>query len=74
VYRTNTYPLLHINVFHLVINFLGLVPLLERFEKEHGSLASVALFFGPLSTVPALMYVAVQRGLLAANTPILGSR
>lgn len=27
-----------------------------------------------LSTVPALMYVAIERGLLGENTPILGSR
>jgi glycosylphosphatidylinositol transamidase len=74
LYRTNTYPLMHIDAFHLTINFLGVVPLLERFEKEHGTLISVALFFGPFSTVPALMYVVIERGLLGANTPILGSR
>lgn len=73
MYRTNTFPLIHVNVFHLVINFLGVVPFLDRFEKEHGSLASLMLFFGPLSTVPALLYVAIERLLLGANTPILGS-
>ncbi|KAH6649617.1 hypothetical protein F5144DRAFT_11123 [Chaetomium tenue] len=73
LYRTNTYPLMHIDVFHLTINFLGVVPLLERFEKEHGTLISLALFFGPFSTVPALIYVVIERGLLGANTPILGS-
>ncbi|KAK3301515.1 uncharacterized protein B0H64DRAFT_383836 [Chaetomium fimeti] len=73
LYRTNTFPLIHRNVFHLAINFLGVVPLLERFEMEHGSLPSVALFFGPLSTIPALIYVLIERVLLRANTPIMGS-
>ena len=46
VYRLNTYPLVHIGFFHALLNALALVPLLERFEAEHGSLLSAALFFG----------------------------
>ncbi|KAH6844856.1 hypothetical protein B0I37DRAFT_378494 [Chaetomium sp. MPI-CAGE-AT-0009] len=73
LYRTNTFPLLHTDVYHLVVNFLGVVPLLERFEREQGTIATVALFFGPLSTVPALIYVVIERGLLQANTSIMGA-
>jgi hypothetical protein len=46
VYRTNTYPFLHVNAFHLVVNLLALTPMLERFESEHGTLTSLALFLG----------------------------
>ncbi|KAL2163713.1 hypothetical protein VTH06DRAFT_5771 [Thermothelomyces fergusii] len=73
MYRTNTFPLLHVNVFHLAINLLGVVPMLERFEVEHGTLTSLALFFGPLSTIPALIYVGIERFVLQKNTPIIGA-
>lgn len=46
VYRLNTYPFIHLNFFHALMNILALVPLLERFESEHGTLTSLALFFG----------------------------
>lgn len=46
VYRLNTFPFIHINIFHAILNVLALTPLLERFEHEHGTLTSVALFFG----------------------------
>ena len=46
VHRTNTFPLIHTDVVHLVVNLLGVTPMLERFEAEHGTLTSVALFFG----------------------------
>jgi len=42
----NTFPFIHLNLFHAVMNILALVPLLERFEAEHGTLTSLALFFG----------------------------
>lgn len=32
--------------FHALLNVLALTPLLERFEAEHGTLTSVALFIG----------------------------
>lgn len=46
MYRTNTYPFIHTGVYHLVINLMGVLPLLERFEAGHGTLTSLALFFG----------------------------
>ena len=45
-YRINTFPLIHINFFHMLLNVLTLMPLLERFENEHGTLTSLAMFFG----------------------------
>jgi glycosylphosphatidylinositol transamidase len=46
VYRLNTYPIIHTGFFHALLNALALTPLLERFEAEHGTLTSIALFVG----------------------------
>ncbi|KAL4959445.1 GPI-anchor transamidase subunit GAA1 [Aspergillus stella-maris] len=74
MYRTNTYPFIHTGFFHTFINLLALTPLLERFEAEHGTLTAVALFMGPLSTFPALIYVAIEKFILHSNSAIVGSR
>ncbi|KAL8679755.1 MAG: hypothetical protein Q9186_003971 [Xanthomendoza sp. 1 TL-2023] len=73
MYRLNTYPLIHRNFLHAFFNTLALVPLLERFEAEHGTLLSGAMFAGPLSTLPAAMYLLIERGVLRQNTAILGA-
>lgn len=46
MYRLNTYPLIHLGFFHMLMDTLCLVPLLERFEAEWGTLSSAALFMG----------------------------
>jgi membrane associated rhomboid family serine protease len=46
VYRLNTFPLMHLNVLHVIFNVLALTPLLERFESEFGTLVTLALFTG----------------------------
>ena len=46
VYRLNTYPLIHLGFLHALLNTLALVPLMERFEAEHGTLLTAAMFFG----------------------------
>lgn len=51
VYRTNTYPLVHSSVFHLVVNLLAVVPMLDMFEREYGTLTTLALFLGRESAV-----------------------
>jgi hypothetical protein len=33
-------------VLHLLINLLSVTPMLEAFEAEHGTITSLALFFG----------------------------
>lgn len=73
MYRTNTFPLVHIGLLHAVSNVLALTPLLERFEVEYGTLTSLALFFGPVSTIPALLYTLVERVILRMNTSVLGA-
>lgn len=46
MYRLNTYPLVHQNFLHALFNVVALVPLLERFEAEHGTLLTGAMFAG----------------------------
>lgn len=73
MYRLNTYPLIHRGFFHALFNTLALVPLLERFEAEHGTLLTGAMFAGPLSTLPAAGYLLFERGILGRNTALLGA-
>ncbi|KAI1635788.1 Gaa1-like protein [Biscogniauxia mediterranea] len=73
MYRINTFPLIHLNFFHAFLNILALTPLLERFETEFGTLTSLALFFGPLTTIPAFVYVFLERMVLRGNTPVMGA-
>ena len=46
MYRLNTYPLIHLGILHAILDTLALVPLLERFEAEHGTLLTGAMFLG----------------------------
>lgn len=73
LYRTNTFPLIHAGFIHALLNVITLTPLLERFEAEHGTLTSILLFFGPLSTIPAIIYVVLERVVLRGNTAVLGA-
>lgn len=45
-HRITTFPLIHLNALHAVLNVIALTPLMERFENEYGTLTSLALFFG----------------------------
>lgn len=45
-YRLNTFPLIHLNFIHALLNAIALTPLMERFESEYGTLTTLALFFG----------------------------
>lgn len=46
VYRLNTYPLIHLGFIHVFLNAIALLPLLERFEAEHGTLLTGVIFAG----------------------------
>jgi membrane associated rhomboid family serine protease len=73
-YRLSTFPLIHLNILHAILNLLALTPLMERFETEHGTLTSLALFFGPLTSIPAVIYVLIERCIFRANHGVLGAR
>ena len=51
VYRLNTYPLIHLGFFHMLLNTIALAPLLERFEADHGTLLTAAMFVGRTSSL-----------------------
>jgi len=72
-YRLSTFPLIHLNIWHALLNVLALTPLMERFESEYGTLTTLALFFGPLTTIPALLYVVIEALILRGNTAIMGA-
>ncbi|KAJ5190340.1 uncharacterized protein N7498_009325 [Penicillium cinerascens] len=85
MYRLNTFPFIHTGFFHAALNVLALTPLLERFEAEHGTLTSIALFVGQygfadgtffltaLSTFPAGLYLLFEKAILHRNTPVVGA-
>jgi hypothetical protein len=73
VYRLNTYPLVHLGFFHLFFNLIALTPLLERYEKEHGTLLTLLQILGPVTTFPAFLYLALEMGLLRSNTAVEGA-
>lgn len=50
MYRLNTYPLIHLGFLHALLNALALAPLLERFEADHGTLLTAAMFIGRMCT------------------------
>ncbi|GKT63745.1 rhomboid protein 2 [Colletotrichum tofieldiae] len=72
-YRMNTFPFIHKNLIHAVMNLLALAPLMERFEAEFGTLTSISLFIGPLTTIPALLYVLIERFLFKGNVGVMGA-
>jgi membrane associated rhomboid family serine protease len=74
VYRLNTFPFVHLNLFHAFFNILALTPLLERFEMQNGTLTSLALFLGPFGTIPAVLYLFVEKYIFWGSTAIMGAR
>ncbi|KAF2211922.1 hypothetical protein CERZMDRAFT_68174 [Cercospora zeae-maydis SCOH1-5] len=73
LYRLNTFPLIHKSFFHLLLNLFTLLPLLERFESEHGTITTFILFTGPFGLIPGLMYTFLERFIFRLNTGIVGS-
>ena len=74
MYRLNTFVFIHMGLAHMLLNLLALVPLMERFEREFGTLTSVALFVGPLATIPAALYLLIEGVLFRGDAAVVGSR
>ncbi|KND90777.1 Rhomboid protein 2 [Tolypocladium ophioglossoides CBS 100239] len=72
-YRLSTFPLVHLNFIHAALNVVALTPLMERFESEYGTLTTLALFFGPLTTIPAILYLVIESGVLRGNNAVMGA-
>lgn len=73
-FRLNTYPFVHTGIVQTLFTLIALLPLLERFEGEHGTLVCLALFCGPFSTIPAAIYIFFDHILLRSSHAILGAR
>ncbi|KXS97714.1 hypothetical protein AC578_8844 [Pseudocercospora eumusae] len=73
LHRLNTYPLLHVSFLHYILNIISLVPLLERFESEHGTITTVALFAGPFGLLPGGLYTLLERFVFHLNSSVMGS-
>ncbi|GAB7361230.1 hypothetical protein MBLNU230_g1291t1 [Neophaeotheca triangularis] len=73
LYRMNTYPLLHVNFFHYLLNLIALIPLLERFEAENGTITTLLLFTGPFGLLPGGLYTLIERFILQSNTAVYGA-
>lgn len=73
MHRLNTYPLLHLNFAHFILNIIALLPLLERFESEHGTLVTLALFSGPFATLPGALYILIEKYLWRHDTAVAGA-
>jgi glycosylphosphatidylinositol transamidase len=59
-HRLSTYPLVHLNFFHALVNVIALTPLIERFEHDHGTLTSFALFFGREDNLTTILRIRVR--------------
>jgi len=46
---------------------------MERFESEYGTLTTLALFFGPLTSIPAVLYLIIERFILRADNTVMGA-
>ncbi|KAF2224438.1 putative rhomboid family protein [Elsinoe ampelina] len=73
MHRINTYPFLHLGFIHFFLNILALIPLLERFEAEFGTLITLALFTGPFSTLPGGLYVLIEKFIFHSNIGVQGA-
>ena len=74
MHRLNTYPLVHASIAHALLNLVALAPLLERFEREVGTLKSTLLVSGPLCTFPAGLYLVLEAGVFRGSQAVYGSR
>jgi membrane associated rhomboid family serine protease len=72
-YRLNTFPLIHAGFSSALVSLIPLVPLLEHFESQHGTLVSFALFFGPFATIPGVLYIIINHFILRKDDPMQGS-
>ncbi|KAL7273641.1 putative rhomboid protease [Rhizina undulata] len=73
MHRLNTYPLVHIGLLHAVFNIVALTPLLERFEREVGTLKTLLLILGPLVTFPGMLYLALEFGVFQSREAVAGA-
>nr|OQO21804.1 hypothetical protein B0A51_10715 [Rachicladosporium sp. CCFEE 5018] len=73
LYRLNTFPLLHKNFLHFLLNTIALIPLLERFESEHGTIVTTLLFTGAFGYLPGGLYTLLEVFIFRSNSAAVGA-
>ncbi|KAF2169587.1 hypothetical protein M409DRAFT_64673 [Zasmidium cellare ATCC 36951] len=73
LHRLNTFPLLHRDIFHYLLNIIALTPLLDRFESEHGTIVTFILFTGPFGLLPGGLYTLLERFVFHLDGHAVGS-
>ncbi|TKA72873.1 hypothetical protein B0A55_06643 [Friedmanniomyces simplex] len=73
LYRLNTYPLLHASLPHYLLNTLALLPLLDRFEADHGTIVTFLLFTGSFGLLPGGLYTLLERYVFHLNGAAIGA-
>ncbi|QIX00162.1 hypothetical protein AMS68_005679 [Peltaster fructicola] len=71
--RLNTYTLIHSSFFHFALNVIALIPLLERFEVENGTLVTLIVFNGSFSLLPGALYTVIELFVIRQNTAVVGA-
>jgi len=71
-HRLNTFPFLHLGLFHMLVNIVAVIPLLDKFEQANGTITTVLLILGPFSTFPGILYTLLCKA-LHMHTPIQGA-
>jgi len=71
-HRLTTYAFMHTSLLHLILDIVAIVPLLEKFESENGTLTTAVMFTGPFTTFPAILYLLLST-ILKPSTPVGGA-
>ena len=70
--RLTWYPLIHYNIFHLILCSYLLYPMLAAFEKFNGTVRT-AIVLNALATVAGVMYILSQLAMFS-DSSVIGSR
>jgi membrane associated rhomboid family serine protease len=70
--RLTWYPLLHYNIFHLILSSYLLYPMLATFEKFNGTIRT-GIVLNSLATVAGVLYILSQL-VLSSESSVIGSR
>lgn len=57
----------------MLLNLFALLPFLDRFEREVGTLKCTLLIAGPLVTFPAFLYLGIEMFILHQDTAVAGA-
>ncbi|EPX73520.1 rhomboid family protease [Schizosaccharomyces octosporus yFS286] len=60
-FEVYTYVFLHVSLLHIIFNFASLLPLMAKFEKEHGTFACIFITMVPYTLFPALVHLVAYR-------------